>query len=472
MKEGESHSSLFMQTSWRLTLITVLLSLLLVNCYFPEVQLSESDRAEVEASLKARADDVSPKIKINAIIDDQVKLLGIDLDRKSARPGEVIQVTYYLEGLAEQQEDNQVFVHLQGRRSGAWQNLDHTPVRGLFPLRKLKRGQVVVDRQRFRVKQGYPAGPVHLYWGLFRGKRRLKIMNPDQVSHDRNHRVKIAELKILPPKPPRVISASAKDEGEQIQIDGRLDEKSWQTAAWQGWWVDPLGRSATQLRRRGRSIPRTRAKLLWDEEALYIAVEALDADVWATLTDRDSNTWEQEVVEVFIDPDGDKRDYVELQVSPANVVFDAQFKYHRSDLTQARSWNFKGWETAVWVDGTLNKRDDQDKRYIVEMRLPLIHLPGAPPRLSAQAKAWRINLFRFDWDEAPKGSQRSAALSPPKIGDFHYLDAFAKLTFRAPRPRINPSTQSPEVKVQTSPAQPADQPLVTQQKLDATQASP
>ena len=152
--------------------------------------------------------------------------------------------------------------------------------------------------------------------------------------------------------------------------------------------------------------------------------------MWATLTERDSDTWEQEVVEVFIDADGDKRDYLELQVTPANVVFDARFEYRRSDLKRARAWDMKGWETAVNVVGTLNKRNDRDSSYTVEMKIPLSEVPGAPTKLNIESSPWRVNLFRFDWNEAPKGRQSAAALSPPYIGDFHHLEAFAYLKFK------------------------------------------
>jgi hypothetical protein len=314
---------------------------------------------------------------------------------------------------------------------------------------------VVKDVQRFKIKRGYPAGSAKLYWGLFTKKRRLKLVNPKAVKHDRRNRVFLSAFTVLAPRPPIKVTAYGVAPQDQITIDGALDEPSWRYASWSRLWVDPLGRKRGK-RGLSQAPPITRAKFVWAPDALYIAVEARDRDVWATLTERDSNTWEQEVVEVFLDPNGDKRDYVELQVSPANVVFDARFAYHRSDLKRARAWNYEGWQTAVKVEGTLNKRDDRDQRYLVEMRLPLKGLPGAPKLLSESAHPWRINLFRFDWDEAPKGRQRAAALSPPYVGDFHALDAFAEMSFKATRaPKPQPVTPS------VTPTRPPDQ--VTQE---------
>jgi len=195
----------------------------------------------------------------------------------------------------------------------------------------------------------------------------------------------------------------------------------------------------------------TRAKYLWTPEALYIAVEARDSDVWGTLTARDSNTWEQEVIELFIDADGDRRDYLELQVTPANVVFDARFKSYRSDLKVARAWDMKGFETAVWVDGTLNERGDRDRAWFVEMKVPVREVPGAHVPLS-EGVMWRFNMFRFD---LPKGKKQwAAALSPPLVPDFHALDAFAELRFLAMKPGAVPS-QPPQVMTPTSTPEPS-----------------
>ena len=47
---------------------------------------------------------------------------------------------------------------------------------------------------------------------------------------------------------------------------------------------------------------RTRAKLLWDDDYLYIAAELEEPHVWATLTQHDSVIFQDPDFEVFIDP--------------------------------------------------------------------------------------------------------------------------------------------------------------------------
>ena len=93
-----------------------------------------------------------------------------------------------------------------------------------------------------------------------------------------------------------------------------------------------------------------------DADYLYIAVESEDTDVWSTFTKRDANTWEQEVIEVFIDADGNKKDYLELQVTPANVVFDA-----KSSGIEARLHR-KGLEYEGTQNSCARKRHTQSAR--------------------------------------------------------------------------------------------------------------
>ncbi|MEE2788875.1 MAG: carbohydrate-binding family 9-like protein [Myxococcota bacterium] len=367
-----------------------------------------------------------PAHPLNVIIEDQVKLLGYDISTRRAKPGDTITVTYYLEALAEKMGDNQIFVHFQGRLNDrrAWMNLDHHPVEGLLPLREMKKGQIIKDVQTFKIKTGFPAGQAQLYWGLWRGQYRLKIENAKDVKHDKDGRVIITQIEILPgktstPKPQAQADAIQLAPDTEITIDGKLDEPSWAKAPWTAHWMRPDGKPG--------KAPLTRAKFTWSQTHLYIAVEAIDDDIWSTLTDRDADTWTQEVVEVFIDADGDRKDYLELQVTPANVVFDARFPTYRSELSKARAWDMEGLETAVHVNGTLNERTDRDQGYTVELALPLAAIPGAKRPVKV-GQTWRVNLFRFDW---PKGGrQQAAAFSPPIVPDFHALNRFGRLRFK------------------------------------------
>src|ERR1043165_1151065 len=67
-----------------------------------------------------------------------------------------------------------------------------------------------------------------------------------------------------------------------IQVGGLLDDVAWASAPWTGDFVDILGDARPNPRFR------TRAKLLWDDDYLYVAAELEEPHVWATLTNHDS----------------------------------------------------------------------------------------------------------------------------------------------------------------------------------------
>ena len=84
---------------------------------------------------------------------------------------------------------------------------------------------------------------------------------------------------------------------------------------------------------------------------------------------------------MMIDADGNGKTYVELQVAPNGNVFDTYLPSGASTRTRSIpkmkpfSWNSK-MVAKVHVDGTLNKREDQDKGWTVELAIPLEDVKG------------------------------------------------------------------------------------------------
>lgn len=182
----------------------------------------------------------------------------------------------------------------------------------------------------------------------------------------------------------------------------------------------------------------TMAKILWDDDHLYFLFEMVDADVWSTFRDRDDQIWQQEVVEIFIDPDGDGLDYAEIEVNPLNTVFDLLLSRPWADGGRGFArWN-PDFASAVRVDGTVNDPDDVDRGWTVEVALPWAALAtdirdvmngqSLPPQVGDR---WRLNLYR--WERLRRGTvvtgEEPSAWSPVGEVDFHRPDRFGWLTF-------------------------------------------
>ncbi|MCS7223258.1 MAG: carbohydrate-binding family 9-like protein [Armatimonadetes bacterium] len=204
---------------------------------------------------------------------------------------------------------------------------------------------------------------------------------------------------------------------EPVAVDGVLNESIWkQTPA--------LLLSDI----RGRPYPRTIARLTWDSSYLYIAFECEDDDIWATKTQRDDFLWEEEVVEAFIDPDGDGLNYFEFQINPLNTQIDLIIPDPVEGVKDAKKnalWNCEGFLSAVHVRGTVNKRDDKDDGWTVEMAIPFKSLGIETPRTGNE---WRLNLYRID---RPKGSENDPLLLAWSRCQrwFHEPERFARVLF-------------------------------------------
>lgn len=174
---------------------------------------------------------------------------------------------------------------------------------------------------------------------------------------------------------------------------------------------------------------------LWGSDALYLRFAAEDDLAWHTMTKRDEHLWEEEVVEIFLDPGRQGRDYAELEISPANVVCDVRMIQPSPDKKGDLAWNIEGLETRAvpWSSA------GREKGWIALARIPfasLRSLPSTqgvalPPRAGDR---WRFNLFRVErpgGKEHPEKGAIEAAWSPTGEPSFHVPAAFRDLVFTA-----------------------------------------
>lgn len=179
-----------------------------------------------------------------------------------------------------------------------------------------------------------------------------------------------------------------------IEVDGRLAESDWGAVPWTADFVDIRGGDAPTPRFR------TRAKMLWGDEALYVAAELEEPDVWGTLTQRDTVIFYDNDFEVFIDPTGTTHNYYELEVNALETAWDLFLpRPYRDGGPPLDAWDIQGLEVGVHVDGTLNVPSDTDEGWTVEIAMPWEVLEeaapeGRPPRAGEQ---WRINFSRVQW---------------------------------------------------------------------------
>ncbi len=99
-----------------------------------------------------------------------------------------------------------------------------------------------------------------------------------------------------------------------LVLTGKLNDALWQLAP-----IAHLHEALTGAPARFA----TTVRALHDDEYLYVAFACEDDYVWGTITTHDGPIYQEECVEVFVNPASAAHQYYEINVSPANVVFDA-----------------------------------------------------------------------------------------------------------------------------------------------------
>jgi hypothetical protein len=250
-----------------------------------------------------------------------------------------------------------------------------------------------------------------------------------------------------------------------IVVDGRVDKDVWRATPPTPRFVD-IGS--------GAPAPfATHARVLWDDESLYISFEAQEPLVTAVSTERDSLLFFENDLEVFIDG---VDAYYELEFNALGTVYEVFFVWrdaHRPgtrwdvpkfDVHSPRVHSFAGdhgftrtsfwtgnhprgtrWayldydidglELAVHVDGEINNPDHIDRGWSAEIHIPwtsladLAHGRSLPP---VAGDEWSIFLGRFE-RVATRTPGESIGLgwaaSPHGVNDTHIPTSWTRVTF-------------------------------------------
>jgi hypothetical protein len=197
------------------------------------------------------------------------------------------------------------------------------------------------------------------------------------------------------------------------------EEKAWASASGIAW---------------GPVAYETRFRAVWSGEGLLLRYDVTDPSPWHTMTRKDEHLWDEEVVEIFLDPGRGGRDYYELEINPANVVCDLRMVAPWPDKKGDIDWNLAGLETRVLArknaaGETLGWTATAFLPWTGLRALPSAGRVALPPK---NGDRWRFNVFRIErpgGKASPEQDAVFAAWSPPSVKSFHDAGAFRDLVF-------------------------------------------
>ncbi|MEA3401097.1 MAG: sugar-binding protein [Armatimonadota bacterium] len=159
-----------------------------------------------------------------------------------------------------------------------------------------------------------------------------------------------------------------------------------------------------------RAFRQTTVRAAWDDDALYLHAICLEPDpatITAEVTTRDGETWMEDAMEVFVQPDPGSAQYYHFIVNARGTLYD--------ERTTDPSYDARA-RVAARIG---------DEAWRVEMAIPWRDLPGAPPR---PGEAWGFNVGR---EHRPAEPTEWSTWSPLEEGlkKFGVPEGFGRLRF-------------------------------------------
>ena len=201
---------------------------------------------------------------------------------------------------------------------------------------------------------------------------------------------------------------------EKVKIDGDLTD--WKIPFIGPFVIHNTGENATQ---------KTFVSFAWNNKNLYIAYNCIDSKIVGTSQVKDSEIFHtNDLAEIFLDPDGDGQNYIEIGVNAFSTNYDL--------LLKCISQECGGWNTSMAFDikGLEGISKINEDGYTVEIKIPFSSLKKVENGGFSKPKVgtkWKGNAFRIDYGNTAE----YLALQPYKSSKFgfHQPQEFAVFEF-------------------------------------------
>jgi hypothetical protein len=357
----------------------------------------------------------------------KVVYLGNTTSTPRIVPGQLFKITHYWKVVAPVGGGWSVFSSVRGAPNTAdFMSLLPTDMQRAHKPETWRADEIIEDEQEIVLRSDWRSNEANLVLGLIAsGKHgdgdRMPARGANVVDSAIIARTFEVDLSKAPPPPGTVYVPYAKG---PITIDGKADDPGWVGAAQSQDFVTATGGP--------EPAGKATAKLTWDDQNLYLFASVVDPEVYSEFKNHDDPLWKGDAIEVFIDADGNKRGYVELQVNPNNATFDSWFPGGRAAKGD-EEWD-SGIVTAVVVRGTADRLGDTDAGWDVEVAIPWAVAKGrdeamaidTPPHVGDR---WKLNVVRVDRPKQTGGKDAASSWNRISFADWHGLDMMLTAVF-------------------------------------------
>jgi len=206
-----------------------------------------------------------------------------------------------------------------------------------------------------------------------------------------------------------------------IVIDAKLDDAAWREAS-------PTSAFLFNWHTSGDKEP-TEAKLLWDDNNLYVSWRSTDRHISAYVTQRNGPVSRDDCVEIFISPNPQKvTNYYTFEINAIGAMLNRA----RTDwYTGGAFWDPEGVQYRTSFHGQPSKDESPaDREWIVELAVPLKNFTRDAAHIPPHdGDEWRLNLMRT----GGKTNAQQSTWSPIRgeKHSFHTPENFGRVIFVA-----------------------------------------
>jgi len=236
-----------------------------------------------------KAADTVPEMKyrVNARLKGGVTYLGMDMEEDIVKPATPFKITHYWKA-HKALKGWKIFVHLGGVKRSRHVSLDRAFLSGQKPPGMWKPGEIVKEEQIVSLPGDWKQPEARIYTGLFRKKKRMKVIAGTQKGEGRILAATIKVDRFSPlPDPEHITAAKTR---KRINIDGKRNDAVW-------------ARTPEAVIKRRKDKLSADVKTAWDSRNIYVSVR-----VTQKLNKK------RGFIRILIDPVGNGRGYADVRI--------------------------------------------------------------------------------------------------------------------------------------------------------------
>ena len=183
---------------------------------------------------------------------------------------------------------------------------------------------------------------------------------------------------------------------EDFNVCGTGSSREWDKADWQELVLvggNPLAPYQTKI------------KVLYSKTGIYFLYYCEDKKLVNTMTKDFDDIYNEDVVELFFQPDQNQRLYFEYELSPLNVELPIMVPNDgKSQFFGWLPWHYEGARKIVHQTSAIGGRKESlasVKGWIAEMFIPFALFKGLLNCPPVKGTIWKGNLYRIDYDSDP-----------------------------------------------------------------------